>query len=146
MIKLDQIIEHWKIDGNIDETKAQHELIRTPLLHAKYIEILSSHRIASQRSKFDYARMKKIRREYYLGNLPKESLDEYGWEQFDLKIGSKGNIDYYLEADDLLIKLLEKKAYYDECVYICESIIKELSARTWQLREYMQYTKFLAGN
>ena len=56
------------------------------------------------------------------------------------------SIDYYLDADDFLIKFLEKKAYYDECVYLCESIIKELSARTWQLREYMQYTKFLAGN
>jgi hypothetical protein len=145
-MKLDQIIEQWKIDGTIDETKAQNELIRTPILHAKYIEILSQHRIASQRTKFDHAKMKKIRREYYLGNLDKESLDDYGWDQFDLKIGTKGNIDYYLEADDFLIKLLEKKAYYDECVYICESIIKELNSRTFQLREYLQHTRFLAGS
>ena len=146
MLKLEQIIEQWKIDGKIDEANAQSELIRTPVLHAKYVEILSQYRIASQKAKFDYARMKKIRREYYLGNLDKESLDEYGWAQFELKIGTKGSIDYYLDADDFLIKFLEKKAYYDECVYLCESIIKELSARTWQLREYMQYTKFLAGN
>jgi hypothetical protein len=146
MIKLDQILEYWKIDSKIDESNPQHELIHIPILHAKYIDILSQHRLASQKAKFDHAKFKKIRREYYLGNLDKETLDEYKWEQFDLKIGNKGNIDTYLEADDHLIKILEKKAYYDECVFICESIIKELSARTWQLREYLTYQRFLAGN
>lgn len=146
MIKLDQIIEQWKQDCQIDDMKVQKELINIPLLHSKYVEILSQHRIASHKAKFDYAKMKKIRREYYMGNLDKETLDEYKWEQFDLRIGSKGNIDYYLDSDDFLIKLLEKKAYYDECVSLCESIIKELSARTWQLREFLAHTRFLEGS
>jgi hypothetical protein len=146
MIKLDTIIEYWKIDSKIDESKPHQELVNTPLLHAKYVEILSQHRLAAQKAKFDHARMKKVRREYYLGNLAKETLDEYGWDQFDLKIGTKGNIETYLEADDFLIKILEKKAYYEECCYVCEAIIKELGNRTWQLREYMTYTRFLAGN
>ena len=146
MIKLDEIINSWKKDSQIDESKILSELTNTPLLHAKYVEILSQHRLATQKAKFDHAKMKKIRREYYLGNLDKETLDEYGWEQFDLKIGTKGNIDTYLEADDYLIKILEKKAYYDECIFICEAIIKELNNRTWQLREYMSHTRFLAGN
>ncbi len=146
MVKLDEIISMWKKDVVIDTTKPHNELVDIPILHAKYVEILSSHRLAAQKAKFDHAKMKKLRREYYLGNLDKETLDEYKWEQFDLKIGTKGNIDLYLEADDYLIKLLEKKAYYDECIYVCESIIKELSNRTWQLREFIQYTKFLAGN
>lgn len=145
MLKLDQIIEEWKSDCKIDETDPQHELIKTPLLHAKYVEILSQQRLASHKMKFNHSKMKKIRREYYFGNLDKETLDEYGWEQFDLRIGTKGNVDYYLDSDENLIRLLEKKAYYDECVSICESILKELSARTWQLREFMQYNKFLAG-
>ena len=113
MIKLEQILEYWKVDSIIDETQPQKELVNIPILHAKYIEILSQHRLATQKAKFDYNKMKKIRREYYLGNLDKETLDQYNWEQFDLKIGTKGNIEYYLEADDYLIKLLEKKAYYD---------------------------------
>jgi hypothetical protein len=146
MVKLEQIIEYWKKDGQIDESKPHQELINTPILHAKYVEILSQHRLAAQKAKFDYSKMKKIRREYYLGNLDKETLDEYNWEQFDLKIGTKGNIDLYLESDDYLIRLLEKKAYYEECIFICESILKELNNRTWQLREYLTYHRFLAGN
>ena len=146
MVKLDQIIESWKSDSKIDESNPQQELIKTPLLHAKYVEILSQHRLASHKMKFEYSKMKKIRREYYLGNLDKETLDEYEWEQFDLKIGTKGNVDYYLESDDNLIKLLQKKIYHDECVSVCESIVKELNSRTWQLREYLTHTRFLNGS
>ena len=69
MIKLDSIIEFWKKDSQIDESKPHQELVNTPLLHAKYVEILSQHRLAAQKAKFDHARMKKVRREYYLGNL-----------------------------------------------------------------------------
>ena len=102
--------------------------------------------LEDEATRVEYAKMKKIRKEYYLGNLDRETLEEYKWEQFDLKIGTKGNIDLYLESDDYLIRLLEKKAYYDECIFICEAIIKELNNRTWQLREYMSHTRFLAGN
>lgn len=146
MMKLDVIIENWKIDCQIDDASPAQELIKTPLLHAKYVEILSQHRLASHKMKSNHAKMKKIRREYYLGNLDKETLDEYNWDQFELKIGTKGNIEYYLDSDDHLIKILEKKTYYDECVSICESIIKELNSRTWQLREFCVHTRFLAGN
>ena len=66
MIKLEQILEYWKTDSIIDDSKPHQELISTPLLHAKYVEILSQHRLAAQKAKFDYAKMKKIRKEYYL--------------------------------------------------------------------------------
>jgi hypothetical protein len=146
MIKLEKIIELWKIDSQIDESKPHQELINIPILHAKYVEILSQHRLAAQKAKFDHARMKKIRKEYYLGNLDKETLDEYGWDQFELRIGTKSNIDTYLEADDFLIKLLEKKAYYEEAIFICEAIIKELHSRTFQLKEYCTHQRFLQGS
>ena len=145
MMKLEEIILNWKEDCQVDSASPEQELIKTPLLHAKYIEILSQHRLSSHKMKFNHAKMKKIRREYYLGNLDKDTLDEYDWEQFEVIIGTKGNMEYYLDSDDNLIKLLEKKAYYDECVSICESIIKELNSRTWQLREFCVHTRFLAG-
>ena len=146
MVKLDQIIEYWKNDCIVDQSQPHKELVNVPILHAKYVEILSQHRLASQKSKFDYAKMKKIRKEYYLGNLDRETLEEYKWEQFDLKIGTKGNIETYLEADDILIRILEKKAYYEECCFLCESILKELHSRTFQLKEFCAHQRFLAGS
>ena len=41
MVKLDQIIESWKIDCKIDESNPQQELIKTPLLFSFMIIVLS---------------------------------------------------------------------------------------------------------
>lgn len=146
MIKLDELLKEWSTDKIINEESAQNDLIRIPVLHGKYLEYLSKHRISTHKAKFDFIKMKKIRREYYLGNLDKETLDEYGWEQFDLKVGNKANIELYLESDDILIKLQEKRIYHEECVSICELIIKELNSRTFQIREYLQHSRFMAGS
>ena len=89
--------------------------------------------------------MKKIRREYYLGNLDKETLDQYNWEPFELKVGNKANVDLYLESDDELILLLDRKIYYEECIYVCETIMKELHSRTFQLKEYLTHSRFMSG-
>lgn len=146
MIKLDELLKEWSEDKVIKEESAQNDLIRIPILHGKYLEYLSKHRISTQKSKFDYLKMKKIRREYYLGNLDKETLDEFGWEPFDLKVGNKANIELYLESDDILIKLQEKRIYHEECVYICESILKELHSRTFQIKDFLTHSRFMAGS
>jgi hypothetical protein len=145
MTKLEEILQYWRTDSIIDDSKPHQELVNIPLLHAKYVEILSQHRLSTQKAKFDYSKMKKLRREYFLGNLDKDTLDHFGWDQFDLKIGTKGNIELYLEADEHLIKILEKKAYHEECCFICESILKELHSRTFQLKEYCTHQRFLSG-
>jgi len=44
-----------------------------------------------------------------------------------------------------LIKLLEKKVYHEEVVSVIESIMAELKQRTWQLRDYISWEKFVAG-
>lgn len=145
MEKLNDVLTYWEIDSEVDRTSPDSELLKIPKLHNKYLKILTQHRLASQKSKFEYSRMKKIRREYYLGALDEETLKEFGWPQFDLRLGTKQNIEMYLESDDNLIKLLEKKAYHDEVVFACESIMKELQSRTWQLKEFINWQRFTNG-
>lgn len=146
MLKLNEILENWKNDKQIDEANIQRELLNVPMLHGKYLDILSDHRIRAQKAKFDYIKMKKIRKEYFSGSLAKETLDEYGWEPFEYRIGTKGDIDLYLDSDDILIKLLEKKVYHEECIFVCESVLKEIHSRTFQLKEWMQHYRFMQGN
>jgi hypothetical protein len=50
-----------------------------------------------------------------------------------------------LEADADLIKLLEKKVYHEETVSVIESIMNELKQRTWQLRDFISWEKFIGG-
>lgn len=145
MIKLEELNEEWTKDCNIDSTNIKLALLDIPKLHAKYIRHLNDHKKASLKVRFEYDKMKEIRTSYYLGHLDKETLDSYGWDQFDINVKTKGGIEKYINGDEILIKLLQKKSYHDLVVSTCEAILKELSSRTWQLKSFIDYEKFLSG-
>lgn len=144
METLDQILKHWEKDAVIDQTEPGKELLRIPTLHNKYLQILTQHRIALKKSKFDYSKLRRLKWEYYSGKMDEETLKNLGWEPF--KYVLKSEIDTYLDSDSELIKYLEKRAYYEEAVSVCESIMNELKQRTWQLREYIAWERFIGGN
>jgi hypothetical protein len=143
MENLEQILKYWDTDSNMDQTEPSKELLKIPVLHSKYLNILTKHKIASKKAHFDYLRMRKIKWEYFTGKMSKEELDEYGWEPFQFAL--KSDINTYLEADGDLIKLLEKKVYHEEAISVIESIMSELKQRTWQLRDFISWEKFVNG-
>jgi hypothetical protein len=146
MSKLEEILKEWEKDSVIDSTEPGKELLKIPTLHNKYLKILVNHRLAMKRVNFDYARMRKIKEEYYNGSLSQEELDEYGWEPFLLNVKTKQGIERYMESDTELIRLLEKKMYHDEAIAVCESIMQELKSRTFQLKDYIAWERFIGGN
>ena len=143
METLENVLKNWQNDAVIDQTEPGKELLRIPVLHNKYLSILTKHKIASKKAHFDYLRMRKVKWEYFTGKMSKEELDEYGCEPFQFAL--KSDISTYLEADADLIKLLEKKVYHEETVSVIESIMNELKQRTWQLRDFISWEKFIGG-
>ena len=143
MENLEQVLENWKKDSEIDQTEPGKELIRIPILHSKYLNILTKHKIASKKAHFDYLRMRKVKIEYYSGRMSQEDLDTHGWQPFAFVL--KSDINAYLEGDNDLIKMLEKKVYHEEVVSVIESIMNELKQRTWQLRDFISWEKFIGG-
>jgi len=144
METLEQILELWKSDADMDSTEPGRELLKIPKLHNKYITILVRHKMASKKAHFNYLRMRKNKIDYYGGRLSKEELLMHGWEPFQFVL--KSDINAYLEADEDLIHLLEKKVYHEEVVSVIESILNELKQRTWQLRDFISWEKFIGGH
>ena len=144
MENLEQILKYWETDSVMDQTEPSKELLRIPILHSKYLNILTKHKIASKKAHFDYLRMRKIKWEYFTGKMSKEELDEYGWEPFQFAL--KSDINTYLEADGDLIKLLEKKVYHEESISVIESIMAELKSRHWELKSFIDWERFISGN
>lgn len=142
-MELEKILEEWEKDAVIDQTEPSKELIRIPILHSKYINVLVKHKMASKKANFDYLKMRKLKWEYYTGKLTQEELEENGWEPFPFTL--KSDINTYLESDKDLIRLLEKKVYHDESVSVIEAILNELKQRTWQLRDFISWEKFING-
>jgi len=143
METLEQVLKHWEKDVEIDQTEPGKELLRIPVLHNKYLSILTKHKIAAKKAHFDYLRVRKVKIEYYSGRMSQEELEEHGWQPFSFVL--KSDISAYLEGDPDLIKMLEKKVYHEECVSVIESIMNELKQRTWQLRDFISWEKFIGG-
>ena len=119
------------------------ELVKIPLLHSKYLNVLTRSKLASKKAQFDFLQLKKKKWEYYTGKLSQDELKEFGWEPFPFTL--KSDINLYLESDADLIKLLQKKIIHDEIVSVVEAIMTELKSRTFQLRDVIGWEKFING-
>jgi hypothetical protein len=143
MSKLDDLLAMWAKDSEIDRTEPGKALLDIPKLHSKYLNILSNHRLLVREAEFKYNRMRKIKWEYYTGKLDDDELKKHGWEPFPFVL--KSDITTYLESDEDMNRYLAQKLLHEEIVEVCNSILKELNSRTYQLRSFIDWEKFIQG-
>ena len=143
MKQLEELLEMWRQDCDIDRTEPDRELLNIPKLHSKYLNILSRHRLLSKEAEFKYNKMKKTKWEYYTGKIDDDELQRRGWEPFPFVL--KSEINTYLDSDEDLNKYLASKIIHDEIIDLCTAILKELNSRTFQLRDYISWQKFIQG-
>lgn len=143
IVPIEEIIEMWKKDSEVDSTDPGKEILRIGNLHSKYTRMLAAHSIAAKQCSMEYAKLKKIKWEYYSGRLDEQDLKKRGWEPFRFLL--KSDINIYIEGDSDLMKLMAKKALHEEAFNYCTFIVKELTSRTYQIRSFMDWEKFIAG-
>lgn len=143
MNKLEELLEMWRKDAEIDRTEPGKALLDIPKHHSKYLNILSHHRLLAKEAEFKYNKMKKIKWEYYTGKMDDATLKHYGWEPFPFIL--KSDITTYLDSDEDLNKFLANKAMHEEIVDVCNAIMKELNNRAWELKSFIDWEKFIQG-
>jgi len=143
MKKIDEILLEWENDSEIDRTEPGRELLKIPKLHSKYLSFMSYYRQLVRSIEFKYSELKKLKWQYYTGKMSKEDLEQNGWEPFPYVL--KSDVSTYIEGDKDLNKLLAQKAMYQESVTVCEFILKELHSRTFQLKSFIEYERFIQG-
>jgi hypothetical protein len=143
MKQLEDLLEMWRQDSMIDSTEPGKALLDVPKLHSKYLNILSRHRMLSKEAEFKANKMRKLKWEYYTGKLDDDDLKKYGWEPFPYVL--KAELNTYLESDEDINRQLATKLMHDEIVDVCQSIMKELNSRTYQLRAVIDWEKFIQG-
>jgi len=143
MKPLEELLEMWRQDSVIDRTEPGKALINIPQLHSKYVNILSRHRLLSKEAEFKYHKMKKLKWEYYTGKLDDDDLAKHGWKPFPFVL--KSDITTYMDSDEDMNRYLANKIVHDEIVDVCTAILKELNSRTFQLRDFIAWERFIQG-
>jgi len=143
-MKLDEIYNLWAEDSEIDTTVIDQVAVSIPKLHHKYMQILSKERLQLRKLEADYKQLYHLKFEYFMGTLDRETLEEREWKPNPRAI-LKSDIPMHIESDQDIINLTLKISYQKEKSTVLESIIKIISERGWQVRNYIDWQRFKNG-
>ena len=141
-MNLEQIQEMWEKDSKIDPDNLHDESLKIPQLHSKYYTLYNTITLLREKAREQYSKVRLERYNYYTGKAPAEVYVE---EPFPYKVREKDAIQRHLEADDKMNKVDMKIKYYDIMLKFLEEIIRNISGRTYQIKNAIEWNKFQAG-
>jgi|TARA_B110000881_G_C18605057_1_gene538933 hypothetical protein len=146
MITLNELQDTWKTDCKIDELNLGSESIKTAELHSKYLNHLTNFKLQLRKFESQMLTLRRVKWRYFRGELSKLELDDLGWEQYLGPQPLKNEMQEYLDSDSEIIKINDKLDYVRACLYQCESIMKSLNSRTWDIKNAVEFMKFTNGS
>ena len=141
-MNLEKIQEMWMKDSVIDPDNLHDESLKIPQLHCKYYTLYNTITLLREKAKDSYNKIKLERYNYYTGKAPAEVYVE---DPFPYKVREKDAIQRHIEADEKLNAIDLKVKYYDVMLKFLEEIIRNVSNRTFQIKNAIEWNKFQSG-
>ena len=140
-MKLVELQEMVDIDLKIDDTELDMESSRTPQLHNKYLKIYTQCSLQLKKTRAERKSLYRDKWEYYTG---KADSSVYVDKPFDLKV-LKADVGMYIDADIEYQEITQKEEYIKTMVDYLERILKQITSRQWEIRNTIEWKKFLHG-
>ena len=141
-MNLDEIQEMWERDATIDPDNLHDESLKIPQLHSKYYTIYNTITLMREKARDQKAKIKLERYNYYTGKADPEVYEK---DPFPYKVREKDAIQRHLDADERLTTIDLKIRYYDVTLKFLEEIIRNISGRTYQIKNAIEWQKFQSG-
>ena len=148
MIELEKILEEWREDCAIDNMRLDETSRNTPLLHAKYLELLSQSKLRLKRAELKQKSLLKDKWLWYNGKMSQEEVVEKGWDPdpFNgLKI-MKGDMEHYYDSDPEIQKSEELIEYWKTVVTTLTEIVDTIKWRHQTIGNIIKWKQFESGN
>jgi hypothetical protein len=142
---LEEIKEMWARDSKLDATRITDMIVEIPILHSKYIDLLSAARMKYQKADSDFMRLRRAKIRYYRGEMSRDELSQYGWEQWQGVKPLKTDLEELLSSDEDMLVKKDQVEYYRIVVNHIESIVKYISYRGMDIRTMAEYQRFMQG-
>ena len=141
-MNLETIQTMWEKDSRIDPDELHTASLVVPTLHAKYYQLFNDLRLLRAKAKKTYQKVYQERYLYYSGKAEPEVYEK---EPFPYKVREKDAIQRYLDADEKLSQVDMKIRYYDVTLKFLEEIIRNISGRTYQIKNAIEWQRFQSG-
>lgn len=146
MKELNLIHNMWKEDciigGKLDEASQQ-----TPVLHSKYLRLLSEAKAKHKRLELDQKNLLKDKFNYYNGKMTREEIERRGWalDPFDGLRVMKGEMDHYYNSDSDIQKSVEEIAYWKIVIDTLSEILENIKWRHQTISNIIKWKVFESG-
>ena len=141
-MNLEKIQEMWQKDSVMDPDNLHDESLKIPQLHSKYYILYNTITLLREKAKTSYSKVRLERYNYYSGKAPAEVYEQ---EPFPYKVRDKEALQRHMDADEKLSTIELKVRYYDTELKFLEEIIKNISNRTYQIKNAIEWQQFQAG-
>ena len=142
MIDLESLQGMWENDSKIDPDNLHTESLNIPVLHSKYYQIYNTLMLLRKKAEQQRKNIRHERYEYFTGKADPQVYIE---NPFPKKIRDKETMQKYLDADDKLSGVSLKIEYYDVMLKYIEEILKQITNRTYQIKNAIEYMRFSSG-
>lgn len=144
-MNIDEIQQMWEKDCEMSDNHLGEESTKTALLHSKYIKLMIQVKLKLTKARAEYNLLRKNKFRYYRGEMSKDELQAAGWDQWQGIKPLKNEMDEFISGDETLVTLNSKIEYLETMGYLLESILNQIKARDWQLKNAITWKQFLAG-
>jgi|TARA_B100000424_G_C22763490_1_gene411653 hypothetical protein len=139
---LDELQAQAEKDLKIDDTELDLESLKTPQLHSQYLKTYSTYALMLKKAEGDYSKLHIKKWLFFTG---KAEPEEYKDKNFDLKV-LRQDVDKFIDGDDEIIKQRQKIEYLKQICHYCESTLKQINNRTFQIKNAIEWKKFTMGS
>ena len=145
MATLNELQTQWGEDCKLDELDLGSESTRTPVLHSKYVTLLSNSKLQLRKAVADLKRLENVKSDYYRGELSKEELDQLGWEPWRKNAVLRSDMRDQLDSDPDIIKQQDKVYYLETTVDFLDRVLRSLNSRGWDIKNAVEWNKLQSG-
>jgi hypothetical protein len=144
-MKLENIIELWEEDTNINSSELGEEALKIPKLHSKYYQIYIKEKLMLRKYEADLGGLRLNKTEFYMYGPSSQEQIDLGWKLPASGKVLKSDLPKYVDADNDVIEQTLKIGLQKEKVDFLDSIIKSLTARGFNIRASIDWEKFKMG-
>lgn len=139
---IDDLYTQIAKDFVIDSTDLIKESSKSADLFVKYIRMFSEESLKYEMMENKKKELLIKKRDYYAGNGTPE---EYKVKPFPLKLKTDTAINKYVESDPDIIKYDQKILIQKQIVSILKECMDEIKRRSFNIKNIVDYTRFING-
>lgn len=147
MKTLDDVLEQWKIDCEIPRNDLAETSRQTPMLHAKYLAVLSTTKLRLKQAEMEQKKLLKLKWLWYNGKMSQEEMDTLGWDYDPLEGHKilKGEMEYYYDSDKEIQESVLKIEYLKTMINTLTDIVDALKWRHQTIGNIIKWKVFESG-